>query len=92
MIGIKVSTPKKDQSVNLADFNRDSICNLSRISNVTQPHCDINETGRSIRSTTGTQPILKQHMAKLNISEAKRAGLFLDGCNVSDYILIYLNL
>lgn len=88
--GIKVSTPNK--TIN-PDFNGDSICNLSRISNVSQKNNnDIDETAVNIRNSIVPQLTYKQQMEKINISDAKRAGLFLDGCNVSFFYISHLNL
>ena len=88
VIGLKVSTPtKNDKSVNIADFHGDqtNVCNISRISHITtMSNCDINESVRSTRSNFAVPQFKYKHqIAQLSVSEAKLAGLFLDGCNVS---------
>ncbi|EDS34036.1 DNA topoisomerase 2-binding protein 1 [Culex quinquefasciatus] len=89
---IKSSTPTKDDSSR--DFNPDST-QLSMISHGNSRNFStINESVMSMTSNSSMVPALpqppvvsskpkyKDSLAKINVQLAKKAGLFLDGCNI----------
>uniref|UniRef100_A0A1Q3EWX2 Putative dna topoisomerase 2-binding protein 1-a n=2 Tax=Culex tarsalis TaxID=7177 RepID=A0A1Q3EWX2_CULTA len=92
---IKSSTPTKDDSSR--DFNPDST-QLSMISHVNSRNFStINEsvmsmtanpslvpvpTAAAAAAAVSSKPTYKDSLAKINVPLAKKAGLFLDGCNI----------